>query len=64
MFFRVKGTISGHPFLSFGVGLGLIFGATMYGRAKIGARRGGFFRVEEKDGLGLLGGANGGGKVD
>ncbi|KAF7875310.1 hypothetical protein EAF04_002482 [Stromatinia cepivora] len=63
MFFNVRGAISGHPFLSFGVALGMILGATMYGRGKIGAKRGGFFRVDDgKDGL--LGGVNGGGKVD
>lgn len=63
-FFNVRGAISGHPFLSFGVALGIILGATMYGRGKIGARRGGFFRVDDGGKDGLLGGVNGGGKVD
>ncbi|KAM0137355.1 hypothetical protein ACHAP3_004162 [Botrytis cinerea] len=63
-FFNVRGAISGHPFLSFGVALGMILGATMYGRGKIGARRGGFFRVDDGGKDGLLGGVNGGGKVD
>ncbi|QSZ35698.1 hypothetical protein DSL72_006820 [Monilinia vaccinii-corymbosi] len=64
MFFSIRGAISGHPFLSFGVALGIFLGVTMYGRGKVGSsRRGGYFRVDDgKDGL--LGGVNGGGKVD
>ncbi|KAA8573305.1 hypothetical protein MFRU_053g00450 [Monilinia fructicola] len=63
MFFNIRGAISGHPFLSFGLALGIVLGITMYGRGKVGSRRGGFFRVDDgKDGL--LGGVNAGGKVD
>ncbi|ESZ91797.1 hypothetical protein SBOR_7813 [Sclerotinia borealis F-4128] len=69
LFFNIRGAISGHPFLSFGVALGLMLGATMYARGKIGGRKGGYFRVEEGSGSGnakdgLLGGVNAGGKVD
>jgi protein disulfide-isomerase len=60
-FFNVRGAISGHPFLSIGVIAGIVLGAVMWGRGRIRRSRGGFFRLDEKDGL--LGG-NTNGKVD
>ena len=59
-FFDIRHAISGHPFLSIGVVAGIILGVFTYGR-RHRKQRGGFFRLDEKEGL--LG-ANGGGKVD
>jgi protein disulfide-isomerase len=59
-FFDIRGAISGHPFLSIGVIAGIVLGVMMYGR-RMRRSRGGFFRLDEKDGL--LGG-NMNGKVD
>lgn len=58
-FFDIRGAIGGHPLLSVGVIVGLVLGVSMYGRRR--RNRGGFFRLDEKDGL-LGGGMNG--KVD
>jgi protein disulfide-isomerase len=41
---------------------GIILGVTIWGRGRVRSSRGGFFKVDEKDGL--LGGVNAGGKVD
>ncbi|KAG9231405.1 hypothetical protein BJ875DRAFT_469651, partial [Amylocarpus encephaloides] len=60
-FFDVRGAISGHPFLSIGVIAGVLLGALVWSRGRARRQRGGFFRLDEKEGL--LGGANGGGKV-
>ncbi|KAF4636587.1 hypothetical protein G7Y89_g1498 [Cudoniella acicularis] len=60
-FFDMRGAISGHPFLSIGVITGIVLGVMMWGRGRIRRNRGGFFRLDEKDGL-LGGGVNG--KVD
>jgi protein disulfide-isomerase len=60
-FFNVRGAISGHPFVSVGLIIGIVVGVLMFGRGKMRRSRGGFFRLDEKDGL--LGG-NMGGKVD
>ena len=60
-FFDVRGAISGHPYLSIGVIAGIVIGVAMYGRGRMRRSRGGFFRLDEKDGL--LGG-NMNGKVD
>lgn len=63
-FFNLRGAISGHPFMSVGLILGIVGGVLMFGRGRVlGWRRsrGGFFRLDEKDGL--LGGSMGG-KVD
>ncbi|EHK99924.1 hypothetical protein M7I_4179 [Glarea lozoyensis 74030] len=59
-FFDIRHAISGHPFLSIGVLAGVLLGVLVYGR-RHRRQRGGFFRLDEKDGL--LG-ANGAGKVD
>jgi len=60
-FFNLRGAISGHPFLSVGLIFGIFIGVLWYGRGRMRRSRGGFFRLDEKDGL--LGG-NMGGKVD
>jgi protein disulfide-isomerase len=60
-FFDLRGAISGHPFLSIGMIGGILLGVTWFGRGRIRRSRGGFFRLDEKDGL--LGGTNNG-KVD
>lgn len=60
-FFDIRGAISGHPLLSIGTILGLIAAVAWYGRGRIRRTKGGFFRLDEKDGL--LGG-NSQGKVD
>ena len=60
-FFDLRGTISGHPFLSVGLIMGIFVGLSLYGRGRMRKSRGGFFRLDEKDGL--LGGSMGG-KVD
>lgn len=60
-FFNIRGAISGHPWVSVGLIIGIIGGALFYGRKHIRRSRGGFFRLDEKDGL--LGGTMGG-KVD
>lgn len=60
-FFNIRGAIAGHPFLSIGVIAGIILGVYMYSRGRMRRSKGGFFRLDEKDGL--LGG-NANGKVD
>ena len=59
-FFDVRGAISGHPLLSVGLIIGIVVGVLVYGKGRMRRSRGGFFRLDEKDGL--LG--NMGGKVD
>lgn len=59
-FFDIRSTIGGHPFLSVGFMLGVVAGALWFMR-KRRRGRGGYFRLDEKDGL-LGGGSNG--KVD
>jgi protein disulfide-isomerase len=59
-FFNLRAALSGHPFLSVGLVIGLLGGMLMW-RGRMRRTRGGFFRLDEKDGL--LGG-NMGGKVD
>ncbi|TVY36015.1 Uncharacterized protein LOCC1_G007285 [Lachnellula occidentalis] len=61
-FFDVRGAISGHPFLSIGVIAGILLGVFMYGKGRARRNKGGFFRLDEKDGL--LGGNANGAKVD
>jgi protein disulfide-isomerase len=60
-FFNVRGAISGHPFVSVGLIIGIVVGVLMYGKGRMRRSRGGFFRLDEKDGL--LGGSMDG-KVD
>lgn len=61
-FFNIRGGISGHPFLSVGTFVGVAVGVYMWYKGRLGRRRsGGFFRLDEKDGI--LG-VNAGGKVD
>lgn len=60
-FFDVRGAISGHPYLSVGVLAGILIGVAMWMKGRTRRSRGGFFRLDEKDGL-LGGPANG--KVD
>ena len=60
-FFNIRGAISSHPFVSVGLIIGIAIGVLMYGKGRMRRSRGGFFRLDEKDGL--LGG-NMGGKVD
>ncbi|TVY52061.1 Uncharacterized protein LCER1_G004615 [Lachnellula cervina] len=61
-FFDIRGAISGHPFLSIGVIAGIVLGVFLYGKGRVRRNKGGFFRLDEKDGL--LGGNTNGGKVD
>lgn len=60
-FFDIRSTIGGHPVLSVGAILGAIIGSVLFLR-KRRRGRGGYFRLDEKDGL--LGGGNANGKVD
>ncbi|KAE9363664.1 thioredoxin-domain-containing protein [Stipitochalara longipes BDJ] len=60
-FFDIRGVISGHPILSIGFIAGMVVSAFMWGRKRMRRSRGGYFRLDEKDGL--LGG-NINGKVD
>jgi protein disulfide-isomerase len=60
-FFDIRGAISGHPFLSIGMIAGIALVVAWYGRGRMRRSRGGFFRLDEKDGL--LGATNNG-KVD
>lgn len=59
--FDIRSAASQHPILTLALVLGIIVGGTMWGRRRIRTRKGGFFRLDEKDGL--LGG-NSNGKVD
>ena len=59
-FFDIRHAVSGHPYVSIGVLAGIVLGVLVYGR-RSRRQRGGFFKLDEKEGL--LG-ANGGGKVD
>jgi protein disulfide-isomerase len=60
-FFNLRGALSGHPLISVGLLVGILVGALVYGKGRMRRSRGGFFRLDEKDGL--LGGSIGG-KVD
>ncbi|KAH7384822.1 thioredoxin-like protein [Cadophora sp. MPI-SDFR-AT-0126] len=60
-FFDIRGAISGHPYLSVGFLAGILIGVAMWSKGRMRRSRGGFFRLDEKDGL-LGGPANG--KVD
>jgi protein disulfide-isomerase len=60
-FFDIRGAISGHPILSIGFIAGMVVSAFVWGRKRLRRSRGGYFRLDEKDGL--LGG-NMNGKVD
>jgi protein disulfide-isomerase len=60
-FFNLRGAISGHRYLTVVLIFGIFVGVLMYGRGRMRRSRGGFFRLDEKDGL--LGGSMGG-KVD
>ncbi|TAQ91075.1 hypothetical protein B7494_g634 [Chlorociboria aeruginascens] len=60
-FFDIRGSISGHPILSIGVIAGIVISVFIWIRGKMRRSKGGFFRLDEKDGL--LGG-NVNGKVD
>lgn len=59
-FFDIRHSFSNHPFLSIGVLIGVGLGA-YYVMKKRRRGRGGFFRLDDRDGL--LG-SGGGGKVD
>jgi len=63
VFFDIRGAASEHPYLTIGLIGGAILGGFVWGRGRLRRSRGGFFRLDEKDGLGLLGG-NSNGKVD
>ncbi|CZR62293.1 related to thioredoxin domain containing protein 5 precursor [Phialocephala subalpina] len=54
-FFDVRSTISSHPYLSVGGIIGVAIVAVMYWRKRVRRSRGGFFKLDEKDGL--LGGS-------
>lgn len=60
-FFDIRSSISSHPWISIGSLIGVAIVAAMYWRKRVRRSRGGFFRLDEKDGI-LGGGANG--KVD
>lgn len=48
--------------MSIGVIAGIVLGVFLYGKGRVRRNKGGFFRLDEKDGL--LGGNTNGGKVD
>ena len=56
--FDLKSAALEHPILAGGLTLVVILAAGMWGRRRIRRNRGGFFRLDEKDGL-LGGGYNG-----
>jgi protein disulfide-isomerase len=60
-FFDIRGAISGHPILSIGFIAGMVVSGFVWGRKRLRKSRGGYFRLDEKDGL--LGGSTNG-KVD
>lgn len=60
-FFDIRSSISSHRYLSIGGLIGAAIVAAMYWRKRMRRSRGGFFRLDEKEGL--LGG-NSNGKVD
>jgi len=60
-FFDLRGAISGHKFLSALVFIGIGIPALIYIRRRLRNKKGGFFRLDEKNGL--LGG-NMNGKAD
>ncbi|KAF2019405.1 thioredoxin-like protein [Aaosphaeria arxii CBS 175.79] len=66
-FFRLRGFVSGHPWLALGVVVGLVLGGSMFGRNRMRRRAfgntGNYFTLDEKHGHGLLG-VNGVGKKD
>jgi len=59
--FDIRSTGSHHPILTIGSIVVLILVGSLWGRKRLRSRRGGFFRLDEKDGL--LG-SNSNGKVD
>lgn len=61
VFFDIRGAASEHPYLTIGLVAGVLIGGVMWGRGRMRRSRGGFFRLDEKDGL--LGGTSNG-KVD
>ncbi|EON66034.1 hypothetical protein W97_05277 [Coniosporium apollinis CBS 100218] len=62
-FFRIRQICSGHPYLALAMGLVVLVGGSIWGRSRMRRRNGGFFQLNEKEGLlGNVGGANG--KVD
>jgi protein disulfide-isomerase len=61
LFFDIRSAISGHKWLSIGLAVLTVLGLLMGLRRRMRRSRGGFFRLDEKDGL-LGGGING--KVD
>jgi protein disulfide-isomerase len=60
LIFDIRSAIGGHPFMSVGVLIGVVGSAVMFLRRRRRGR-GGYFRLDEKDGL-LGSGVNG--KVD
>ncbi|RFU35703.1 hypothetical protein B7463_g727, partial [Scytalidium lignicola] len=60
-FFNLRGGISRHPWVSIGVIIGVVFGASAWFRGRLRRSRGGFFKLDEKDGL--LGGNTNGKKL-
>lgn len=61
-FLDIRNSTSEHPLLTFGLVLGVLIGAAYYGKGRVRKSKGGFFRLDEKDGL--LGHGNANGKVD
>jgi protein disulfide-isomerase len=61
-FLDIRNSTSEHPWLTFGLVVAAIFGGAYWSRGRMHKSRGGFFRLDEKDGL--LGHGNGNGKVD
>ncbi|KAF2180569.1 thioredoxin-like protein [Zopfia rhizophila CBS 207.26] len=68
VFFQIRSFCSGHPWLALGMVIGFIFAGSVWGKSRMrrgrsfGSNTGGFFQLDGKEGL--LGGVNGGGKVD
>ncbi|KAF2475694.1 thioredoxin-like protein [Lindgomyces ingoldianus] len=66
VFFTIRNFCSGHPWLALGVAIGFLLAASVWGKSRMRRKAfgntGGFFQLDGKEGL--LGGTNGGGKVD
>jgi protein disulfide-isomerase len=61
-FFVIKSSAAKHKFITIGIIAGTIFAALYYSKNRVRRGRGGFFKLDEKDGL--LGGIQNGVKGD
>lgn len=68
--FKIRSGIAAHPFITAGLGVAIVTGVSIWGRGALkrhGGRSfgsGGFFNLNEKDGLLGAPGGTAGGKVD